>query len=119
MKKTRIVKMALVAILTTFVIYIMIISIQKKTITELGIFETIELFIGIPLLTIIYYWLISSKFDEFNKKMNKIVEQLGIEEEELTSEEKTLRQEILELKEVVSEMGKQTRKIKRKVKRKK
>lgn len=118
MEPKRVLKMAIVAILTTFVIYIMIISIQQKTITELGVFETIELFIAIPLLTVLYYWLISSKFDEFNRRMNRVMEQLELEEEELTGEEKTLRQEIRELKEILNKMEEQTREMKRQVKRK-
>lgn len=119
MKRIRIAKMALVAILTTFVVYIMIISIRERTIAELALFESIELFVGIPLLTVVYYWLISNKFDEFNQRISRVMRQLEVEEKDLTGEEKTLRQEIHELREVVSRMEKQTSKLKKQFKKKK
>lgn len=124
MKPGRLFKMMVVALLTTFLVVLVVLNLKNTTIGELKLFEMLELFVAVPLLTVVYYWLISSKFDEFHERMaeteahlKKIVKEFEVEEEELTGQEKTLKQEIIELKEVVEELGRKTKKLKKRTRR--
>jgi hypothetical protein len=107
MKHGKIVTLTLVVLVTTLVFGLIVLNAQEKALTDLKTMEIVELFFAVPLLATVFYLLISAKFDQFNSRLKKIersldmtVRQLEIEEEELTGEEKTLKQEIRELRNV-------------------
>ena len=95
-------------------------SIGATGIVNLSIIEIIEIFIAIPVVAIAYYWLVSSKVSQFEKRVvsmeatfEQIMKEFKTEEDHLTDdqhdlakEETTLKQDIHELRDLLHELNK-------------
>ena len=115
MKLERLIKVIIATVATIFLATVFVVNFRGASFSELKLFEMIEMFIAVPLFVSVFYWLFATKFDEFTEKIDKMFKQLDIEEAELSGSEKTLRQEIIELREVVDKLDKDISKIKKKV----
>ncbi|MFH1786800.1 MAG: hypothetical protein ABH829_04085 [archaeon] len=117
---------------TIFILFIFVGAVSGESIWEMEALNLVEIFVAIPILSVAYYWLISSKVEEFEKRLEvqeklfeKIVKEFGIEEEKLTleendisQEEKTLKEDIGELKGLVKHMHSDLTVLREKLKRK-
>ena len=109
----------LVLLITIAIFSIIGWSIGATGIFALSLIEIIEIFIAIPVIAIAYYWLVSSKVSQFEKRVasmeesfEKIMKEFRLEEEGLTDDqqdlakqETTLKQDIHELRNVLHEMN--------------
>jgi len=89
----RALKIGAVALFTTFILLVVFFNTSGKGIADLDLIHIIELFVAIPLLTIVYYLLLASKYDEFNERFNSVEDALERIIRKLESEEKTLRKD--------------------------
>ncbi|MFC1454727.1 hypothetical protein ACFLQI_01420 [Candidatus Undinarchaeota archaeon] len=129
---THLLRVGGATIITVFVLFIFVAAISGPRLWEMELISFIEIFVAIPILSVTYYWLISNKVGEFEKRLEiqeklfeKIVKEFGIEEEKLTieendisTEEKTLKDDIGELKSLVTHMHSDLAVIQQQVKKK-
>lgn len=127
---TRTIKRTLVIVSTTFLIAIIILNSRGGSLSDLTAFEIIELFVAIPLTTVMYYWLISSKFEGFKMQLESITadfarlynklesfdKHFAKEEDTLKKEETVLRGEIKSLTKESSRLAKDVRDMKNVIK---
>ena len=114
-------KKFLVLLVTVAVFSFLAIKLEgKNPLTDLAIVDIFEIFIAIPVLTLVYYWLISDKVGEFEARLESIektfiklekefeVDEKEMEDEEsdLKTEEGTLKGDIRELKGMLRKLDK-------------
>jgi len=100
---------------------------------DIRIVEVVELFIAVPVIAIAYYWLVSSKVNEFTKRFHsmeksfeKLMREFMAEEEDLSDdqqnierEETTLKQDICELRRLLQSLNRDVAYLRSKAKPKK
>jgi uncharacterized membrane protein len=109
MKKKRIIKIGIVTLLTVFLATIILLNMKGVTFGELKIFELLELFVAVPLLVIVFYWLVAAKFDEFHERLTDMERHFEKIETKLGTEERTLATEIKQLKKIADKIDKDVR----------
>lgn len=113
MEKSRMLKIGVVTLFTVFLVTLIFLNLKGITIGELKVFELLELFVAVPLLVIVFYWLIATKFDEFQERLVDMEGHFKRIEQKLGAEEKTLAAETRELKKIASRIDKDVRFLRR------
>lgn len=118
----------LVVTLLTSVVFFMLATKPDQGIGDLTKAEIVDIFVAVPVLTLAYYWLISSKVSDFEeklesveKKFERVESEFELDEKvfekfdkELDKDESTLKNDIRELKAMVGKLHKDVQVLKRK-----